>query len=551
MRSQTRLVRRGAVYYFRAKVPVDLKFHFGRRREIVESLRTTNHKDAEELVRIKSVALDQRFSEIRQKKRDAVPRTAITDAQIQRLVAKAIASRMKADEEGRVLGLSAWDFERHLKWLEELEKKSGEAVARGSTAPLEELADDWLAGHGYALAKDSEGYRKFAYEFAKAQARVNQHLRARDKGEPVDTPPMPLEEPPHGHQSGDLTALCEYWKAQKKPRSKTVIEANSVVRRFSRVHGNVPPSKVTRRHVIAFRDALVEEGKAPGTVKKLLGLLGSMFQVAVEDDARFGIETNPVRDVKVRGHVGEAKVRKPFSVEDLQALFSSPVFTQGARPLGGAGEAAYWLPLVGLFTGARLNEIGQLRVADVKTEDGVAFIHFTNEGEGQHLKTGRKSRKRVPIHPELERLGFLRYADAMRAQKREERLFPNLKGSAERVTAAWSQWFNRHLDTVGITDRGKDFHAFRHKFKLASRACGIPEDQHDALTGHANASVSRAYGSAEGYPLGQLAKAMKRLRYAGLDLSRVRIGGGVAARKAAAASAAGAASAPVEAEPVG
>jgi integrase len=517
VRSQTRLARRGAVYYFRAKIPVDLKFHFGSKREIIESLRTSNRKEAEELVRVRSVELDQQFSEIR-RRRDTAPRVTITEAEIKRIVAKAIATRMKADEEGRVLGLPDEDFARHLAWLEDLEKRSGEAVARGSIAPLEALTDDWLVNHGYALPKDSQGYRKFAYEFAKGHARVNQQLRARNRGEPIETPPMPPEEEQAGQ--GDLAALCEYWKEQKKPRPKTIIEADSVLRRFRKANGDIAPSKVTRRHVIAFRAALVEEGKAPGTVKKLLGLLSGMFQVSVEDE-RFGIETNPVRDVKVRGRVGEEKDRRPFSVGELRKLFSLPVFTEGERPTAGAGEAAYWLPLLGLFTGARLNEIGQLRVADVKKEEGVTFLHFTNEGDGQQLKTGSKSRKRVPVHAELVRLGFLRYVDQMRKQG-NDRLFPELKADSHgHVTGRWSRWFNRYLDRV-IEDPSKDFHALRHTFKLATRACGIPEDQHDALTGHANASVSRAYGSAEGYPIGQLAKAMKKLRYAGLDLSALR-----------------------------
>jgi hypothetical protein len=231
VRSQTRLARRGAVYYFRAKIPVDLRFHFGRKREVMESLKTSNRREAEELVRVKSVELDQRFAELRQM-RAAAPRTTITEAEIKRIVAKAAATRMQADEGARVDGMTEWDYERHLKWLEESENKTGEAVARGGVAALEAVTDDWLTGHGYELPKDSEGYRRFAYEFAKAQARVNQFLRARDRGEPVDTPPMPLEAPPRGHDSGDLSALCEYWKQQQKPRPKTIIEANSILRRF-------------------------------------------------------------------------------------------------------------------------------------------------------------------------------------------------------------------------------------------------------------------------------------------------------------------------------
>lgn len=521
VRSQTRLAKRGSVYYFRAKIPADLKLYFGRKREIMESLKTSNKKEAEELVRIKSVELDQHFNELRQK-RDAAPRTTISEAEIKRIVAKAMATRMAADEEARIVGMSEEEFQRHLNWLQDIEAGGTAAIARGQFTNLAPLINDWLVGHGYELDKDSEPYRKFAFEFAKAQVRTSQHIRARDRGEPVDTPPMPLEAPQHGHESGDLTALCEYWKQQKKPRPKTTIEADSILRRFRQLHGAISPAKVTRRHVIAFRDKLVEDGKAPGTVKKLLGLLSGMFQVAVEDDAHFGIETNPVRDVKVRGQVGEVKARKPFSAEDLRAIFKSPVFTQGERPSAGAGEAAYWLPLLGLFTGARLNEIGQLRVSDVKIEDRVTFLHFTNEGEGQQLKKGGKSRKRVPVHAELVRLGFLRYVEQMRQQK-SDRLFPELKADSHgHVTGRWSRWFNRYLDgAVGIADPSKDFHSFRHTFKLTARACGIAEDQHDALTGHANVSVSRAYGSAEGYPIAQLAKAIKRLRYAGLDLARL------------------------------
>jgi hypothetical protein len=41
-----------------------------------------------------------------------------------------------------------------------------------------------------------------------------------------------------------------------------------------------------------------------------------------------------------------------------------------------------------------------------------------------------------------------------------------------------------------------------------------------STSGHANVSVSRAYGRAEGYPLGEFATAIKRIRFAGLKLAR-------------------------------
>jgi integrase len=76
-------------------------------------------------------------------------------------------------------------------------------------------------------------------------------------------------------------------------------------------------------------------------------------------------------------------------------------------------------------------------------------------------------------------------------------------------------------DQAKINDPRKVFHLLRHTFKHACRACGIPEDIHDALTGHASGGAVRCtYGGA--YPLKPLASAMKKLRYPGLDLTDLK-----------------------------
>ena len=56
----------------------------------------------------------------------------------------------------------------------------------------------------------------------------------------------------------------------------------------------------------------------------------------------------------------ERSNRQPWEPEELRLLFGSPIYLQGERPLGGKGEAAYWLPLLALFSGARLNELALL-----------------------------------------------------------------------------------------------------------------------------------------------------------------------------------------------
>jgi len=134
MRSQTRLVKRQSVYYFRARFPEEFTPEERRRilsewfqervrvripkrvavpREIAQSLKEKNKGIAESLVRIKTVELDALFDKVRRERAEA-PRTTITDAEISRIVAKATATRMSADEEGRLLGLTDEDFARHL-----------------------------------------------------------------------------------------------------------------------------------------------------------------------------------------------------------------------------------------------------------------------------------------------------------------------------------------------------------------------------------------------------------------------------------------------------
>jgi integrase len=60
--------------------------------------------------------------------------------------------------------------------------------------------------------------------------------------------------------------------------------------------------------------------------------------------------------------------RQPWEPDELSALFRSPVFTKGHRPAAGKGEAAFWLPLLALYSGAHLSELAPLAVDDIKID---------------------------------------------------------------------------------------------------------------------------------------------------------------------------------------
>ncbi|MDM5182202.1 site-specific integrase, partial [Massilia sp. DJPM01] len=218
------------------------------------------------------------------------------------------------------------------------------------------------------------------------------------------------------------------------------------------------------------------------------------------------------------------KERIPLDLPTLRRLFACPIYADGARTAGGAGEAQYWLPLLALFTGARLEELCQLRPEDVleevyfaedETERTAWILRITDAGEGQGVKNKGLVR-RVPIHASLKELGFIDYAKKAKGRARIfNELIPDTYG---RESGNWSSWFNNYLrDKVGVSDERMVFHGFRHTFKDAARDCGIAEDASDAITGHSSASVGRKYGSGT-YPLRPLVEAMNRYRIPGLVL---------------------------------
>ena len=145
--------------------------------------------------------------------------------------------------------------------------------------------------------------------------------------------------------------------------------------------------------------------------------------------------------------------------------------------------------------------MAQLLIEDVHKENSIHYLHIlADDGHGDE-NGARKSTKvqgkrlRIPIHSAVIRYGFLNYVEQRRALAGpSERLFPDLKpDSRGRLSGNWSKWWGRWTrGELGITDRRKVFHSFRHGWKDAARAVGIDTGISDAITGH---SVSGAWKS--------------------------------------------------------
>lgn len=308
----------------------------------------------------------------------------------------------------------------------------------------------------------------------------------------------------------DLDTLLKYWLSQSEKQPRTLMDANTALRRLNRVCEAHQAIKVDKFIAVAFKDALLAEGLAFATISKNMGLIKSIFEVALNNGR---IDSNPFRDIKLLKPSRQEKSRLPFSPEDLKRIFDSPIYQMGVRPLGGGGEAAYWLPLIALMTGMRLEEIGQLRKEDIKKVGEIWYFDLVHDPENGKTLKNSSSCRRVPIHQQLIDFGLLSLINVT-GLKSHDRLFPLLASSGSRqITASWSQWFGRYLrQEIGIADRRKTFHSFRHTFKDICREKGIPKEIHDRLTGHSSRDVSDGYGDAK-YPIKPLSAAINSLSF--------------------------------------
>jgi len=140
-----------------------------------------------------------------------------------------------------------------------------------------------------------------------------------------------------------------------------------------------------------------------------------------------------------------------------------------------------------MFTGARLNEICQLKVFDICEEDGIWYFAFCSDGE--EVAKIKAAIRNVPIHKTLIKIGLLNYVKQQRKRK-QKMLFSDLtKHSKNGYGAQVSKWFNRYLVKVGVKNAAKDnnkkvFHSFQHTVIHHLQQKGVDEKRIKVMEGH-------------------------------------------------------------------
>ena len=268
----------------------------------------------------------------------------------------------------------------------------------------------------------------------------------------------------------------------------------------------------------------------------LISNISSFLNWAVNEEL---LTRNPARGLRLPDPVNKRDKRLPFDREQLHAIFNAPIYrgcVNGERGYNQVGNerprnARYWVPLIALFTGARLGEICQLDTTDIRSVDGVDCIVLCQQScvgsTDKRLKTSASDRL-IPIHPTLIEFGLVHFAEAKRKAGRTK-LFDDIEtGSTGSRSVAFSKWFTQFLRACGAQRSRTSFHSFRHNFRDELRAARIDNDIALLLggweIGPSKAAVHQNYGS--GYRVEALNDAIRRLAFDQVDLRHLELSRG-------------------------
>lgn len=241
--------------------------------------------------------------------------------------------------------------------------------------------------------------------------------------------------------------LSEVWQRYKCEqelegvRHKTIYDKEAQINLLVRIVGDIPMRNVDREVAQQCKETAL---KLPPRNSYVSGKSTSQLTVSAQQTIsittfnnyvknlttlfKYGLregycESNPFEGLKIKQRVKASGHRGRFSDNELSVVFSPEHYPTEDQKF----RYRYWLPYLGLYTGARLNELCQLYLDDFVIVNGIDCIHIREDRSDQRLKS-LSSERLIPLHSELKRIGLLDYLGNMKTNC-AERLFPELSWS--------------------------------------------------------------------------------------------------------------------------
>ena len=503
---------RHGIYYFRIVLPDPLAAVLGQ-RELVRSLGIRSPK----LARFSGYQLSLRLTPIleRLQRIMAIDPNSINPNDVRKLIVEGMV--FQPDGGMRVA---------------RVETNNDPVIAKQEMKALEDTATAWRRVHDFtANLSDDE----FAKRKAEAMRLRDEMLAMSAAPQPAATPapaPMPVAGVSMPLRPSTLRECFDAWAATKKnieQSTKTAYKGSFDL--FAKLSGGESrmAHEITEVEFMEFNDALafvpahatkrgielkraaemienppvgkdkagnpVEYDAISGNTANLhCTNLQGFFDYIIGSGRRNG--DNPF--VKLPRHSDGEEIggADGFDEHELRAIFKPESLMQAKRP------SQFWTPLLALYTGARLNELACLELADFVEEKGIPCISIRyvprakpgtiehNKKKGARSVKTASSIRLVPLHPDLYEIGIEAYMDDVRAIG-ATRFFPTLppdtKGKRERRL---SHDGNTYLKKVEVhVPRKKVMHSFRDTVCEMLAVPDMDDVRADQWTGHAAQTV--------------------------------------------------------------
>ena len=232
------------------------------------------------------------------------------------------------------------------------------------------------------------------------------------------------------------------------------------------------------------------------TQTKLISRMTSLWNFLIDEYPEY-VSHNVFKKKSVTVTSRKAKdKRESFTDDDIKTIFHHKNFLPAV--FEGHGRQTikypyYFVPILAVMMGARLEEICQMRVTDIKKVNGIWVYRIREEGRYNEEETRVKnpySERDIPLHPELiDTLRFVQYVNHIK-KLGHERVFWELPKRGNVYHRNVGKFFNeKYLVKIGIKKRGKSFHSFRHSVETHLTNANVNGRYIDFLQGHSQKGV--------------------------------------------------------------
>ena len=526
------LYRRGDVFWFRRAVPSTAVEAFEGRCEVQVSLRTTKLVEARYLL----VGEIEKFEAclagasglvapkaVLELSRARVPSKQEIDENV-RVWLEQRASRVEVGDLGGDDGRAAAEAR-----LTDLAVHSGDVSrgiafgASGAALSTSWIADILMTNSGWHIERNSELWRHLIRTIGRGQIEVSAWQSQDIKGEPraisdVTFAPeqyrldVERQRERDASKSVSLSGLLDDYIAQATLAAATIKAWKRQVRAFTAHIGHDDANSVRREDIVAWRTHLLTQPNASGSVLSAktvrdtyLSVLKTIFIWAASDGK---IRVNPTDGVKVIGQRKTVLRERGLNDAEADIILTATMATASARLSAERALAQRWVPWLCAYTGARVNEITQLRAEDVGKTRGIWTIRITPEAGS--TKNGEA--RIVALHPHLVEQGF---PDVVKGRRGPIFFDPKrhrggLAGNpqSKKVGEHLARWVRE----IGVSDpHVQPNHGWRHRFKTQARLANMDPEIRDAIQGHTPRTEGEGYGDT--FPEVALRELAKLPRY--------------------------------------